>query len=225
MARAFFITGTDTNIGKTFVATLVARALKARGIDIGVMKPVETGCAVKDGALVPMDAVALKEAAESNAPIDLINPYRFTPPLSPNVAARLSGVEIDLDKIESAFKRLSAVHEIIIVEGAGGLLVPLNNDSTMADLALRLGSQLLIVTPSRLGVINHALLTCECARARGLDLAGVILNHPANRSNDASIKYNLSEIERYAPVLAEIPYTPAGGTLPNLPETLLKVFK
>jgi len=225
MARAFFITGTDTNIGKTFVATLVARALKARGIDIGVMKPVETGCAVKDGALVPMDAVALKEAAGSGDPLDLINPYRFAPPLSPNVAARLSGVEIDLIKIETAFKTLSAVHEIIIVEGAGGLLVPLNDDQNMADLVVRLKARLLIIAPSRLGVINHTLMTCECARALGIDVAGVILNHPAPRPDDASVKYNRSEIERYAPVLADIPYTPAGDILPELPEALLKVFK
>ena len=225
MARAFFITGTDTNIGKTFVATLVARALKARGIDIGVMKPVETGCAVKDGALVPMDAVALKEAAESGDPLDLINPYRFSPPLSPNVAARLSGVEIDLIKIETAFKMLSAVHEIIIVEGAGGLLVPLNDDQNMADLVVRLKARLLIIAPSRLGVINHTLMTCECARALGIDVAGVILNHPAPRSDDASIKYNRSEIERYATVLAEVPYTAPGEALPELPEALLKIFK
>lgn len=225
MSRVFFITGTDTNVGKTFVATFIARSLKAKGIDVGVMKPVETGCAEEDGSLVPADAVALKKAAGSNDPLDLINPYRFAPPLSPNIAARLSGVEIDLNRIESAFKKLSAAHEIMLIEGAGGLLVPLNNDSTMADLALRLGSQLLIVAPSRLGVINQTLLTCECARARGLEVAGVLLNNPSLKSNDASIKYNRSEIERYAPVLAEIPYTPAGDILPKLPEALLKAFQ
>lgn len=224
MARAFFITGTDTNVGKTFVSTLIARALKAEGADVGVMKPVETGCREADGALAPMDALALKEAAKSNAPLDVINPYRFAPPLSPNVAARLSGVEIDLNRIESAFKTLSAVHEIILVEGAGGLLVPLNNDHTMADLALRLNARLVIVAASRLGVINHALLTCECARSRGLGIAGVILNNPAPSENDLSVRYNRSEIERYAPVLAEVPYTPT-GKMPELPETLLKAFR
>lgn len=225
MARAFFITGTDTNIGKTFVSTLIARALKARGIDIGVMKPVETGCREADGALAPMDALALKGAAKSNGPLDVINPYRFAPPLSPNVAARLSGVEIDLSRIESAFKTLSEAHEIMLVEGAGGLLVPLNDHHTMADLALRLGSQLLIVAANRLGVINHTLMTIECARAHGLDVAGVILNSPAPSEDELSVRYNRSEIERYAPVLADIAYTPAGGTLPKLPEALLKIFK
>ncbi len=225
MARAFFITGTDTNVGKTFVSTLIARSLRAVGIDAGVMKPVETGCAEAEGSLVPADAVALKEAAGSNDPLDIINPYRFAPPLSPNVAARLSGVEIDLNRIESAFKTLSAVHEIILVEGAGGLLVPMNNYHAMADLALRLNARLVIVAASRLGVINHALLTCECARSRGLGIAGVILNNPSPSEDDLSVRYNRSEIERYAPVLAEVPYTPTGEALPKLPEALLKNFK
>ncbi|MBI4948969.1 MAG: dethiobiotin synthase [Deltaproteobacteria bacterium] len=225
MARAFFITGTDTNVGKTFVSILIARALKARGIDVGVMKPVETGCAEAGGSLVPTDALALKKAAGSDDPLDLINPYRFSHPLSPNVAARLSGVETDLNRIESAFKTLSAVHEIILVEGAGGLLVPLNGDYTMADVAIRLSARLLIVAASKLGAINHALLTVECAKSRGIDVAGVILNHPAPRSGDASIKYNRSEIERYATVLAEVPYTAPNEALPELPEALLKVFK
>ena len=171
MARAFFITGTDTSVGKTFVSTLIARTLKASGISVGVMKPVETGCAEAGGSLVPVDAIALKEASGSGDPLDLINPYRFAPSLAPNVAARLSGVEIDLVKIETAFKTLSAIHEIIFVEGAGGLLVPINDDCTMADVALRLNMRLLVVAASKLGGFNHAVMTMGCARARRIDVA------------------------------------------------------
>ncbi len=209
MKRGCFITGTDTGVGKTFIACAIAGALKDQGIDVGVMKPVETGCAERGGGLVPIDALALKEAAGATDPIDEINPYRLAAPLAPNVAARNIGSEIDLTVIKERYGDLSTRHELILVEGAGGLLAPLTDSETMADLAVKLGLPLIIVAPSRLGCINHTLLTLRAAEQAGIPVLGIILNHPTpSDTADLSAEYNLGEIKRLAgvPVLGEVPY-------------------
>lgn len=194
MNYSYFITATDTGAGKTLVASSIARALRLKGRDVGVMKPVESGCVDKDGTLEPDDALTLKEASSSADSIEDICPYRLALPLSPHLAARLSGVRIDFEVIKSAFRKLSDRHGVMLVEGAGGLLTPLTDELTVADLAATLGLPLVIVAPSRLGVINHTLLTVEAARARGLEVASVILNELPD--TDQSTEFNSGEIRR-----------------------------
>jgi dethiobiotin synthetase len=137
MQKGYFITGTDTEVGKTFVAAGLAKAMAETGLRVGVMKPVETGCTVKDETLVPKDAVFLKQAA---------------------------GVEIDFEKIKECYGELSKDKDVMLLEGAGGLMVPLAEDKTSADLVLFLELKLIVVAPSRLGVLNHTLLTVRHAR-------------------------------------------------------------
>lgn len=195
MNYSYFITATDTGAGKTFVASSIARALRLKGVDVGVMKPVESGCTGIDGSLVPEDAVALKAASSSEDAIEEICPYRLSQPISPHLAARLSGVRIDFEVIKSGYRKLSSRHEIMLVEGAGGLLAPLTDDKTVADLVVALRLPVIIAATSKLGVINHALLTVEAARNRGIEVRAIILNGNSEAS-DGSTKYNSKEIER-----------------------------
>jgi dethiobiotin synthetase len=173
-ARGVFVTGTDTGVGKTLVACALVRGLRSRGLDVGVMKPVETGV----GAAGPLDARALREAAGVQDPLDLVCPYAFALPAAPTVAAAAEGRGIELEGIRRAFATLASRHGCMVVEGAGGLLVPLADGVSMADLARALGLPLLVVARASLGTINHTLLTLEVARARALRVAGVVISHP-----------------------------------------------
>lgn len=208
--RAYFITGTDTSVGKTFITAGIASALTRKGLSVGVMKPVETGCPLKSEELVPEDALLLKEAAGASDALDIINPYRFRLPLAPSVAARLEGVAIEFERLAGCFDEIQKAHDIVLVEGAGGLMTPLTDEKTNANLAFVLGLPLIVVAGSKLGVVNHTLLTVETAKALLLNVRGVILNHPeeAHKSADISRDYNCEEIERFVdmPVLGVVPY-------------------
>ncbi len=192
--NAYFITGTDTGVGKTTVGCALARAFRERGLQTGVMKPVETGCSVRDGVLIPADAVSLRAAAESIDPLNLINPYRFTPPLAPSVAARLAGVDIEFNKIKKNFDEISQKNDVTLIEGAGGLLVPLSREKTVADLIAFLDIPVIVVAASKLGCLNHTLLTAKHAACIGLNINTVILNHPDSRMDDSQ-QYNHEELQ------------------------------
>jgi dethiobiotin synthetase len=202
-----FVTGTDTGVGKTVVACAIVRELRAAGRDVGVMKPAETGVG-PDG---PLDALALRAAAGVKDPLDDVCPQRFALPAAPCVAAANEGTKVDLVRIRAAFRRLSARHDFLIVEGAGGLLVPLRDDATMADLALDLGLPLVIAARAALGTINHTLLTLEAAVARGLDVCGVVISHAGGRLSAADER-NLAFLrgELGGALLGEIPPLAAG---------------
>jgi dethiobiotin synthetase len=172
-ARGVFVTGTDTGVGKTLVACALARPLRAQGVDVGAMKPVETGV----GADGPRDALALRAAAGANDPLELVCPFALALAAAPTVAAAAEGRTIELAAIERAFAELASRHACLVVEGAGGLLVPLTKDASMADLARRLRLPLLVVARARLGTINHTLLTLEAAQSRELTVAGVVISH------------------------------------------------
>lgn len=219
MKRSFFITGTDTGVGKTEMACLLARAFRAAGLKPGVMKPIETGCPEKDGRLAPTDAVRLKETSGTDADLELINPYRFAPPLAPLTASELSGVTIELERIKSCFKELLNTHDVMLVEGAGGLLAPIAQGKYMADLALDLGLHTIIVSANRLGTINHTLLTLRCAKSMGIKVTCIILNNPEPPGDDLSRAHNSAVIERLssAPILFEAPFT-SKKEAPFLPE-------
>jgi len=176
MSRGIFITGTDTGVGKTVVAAVLARLLCMRGVAVGVMKPVTSGCRAEDGRLVSDDALLLCQAA-GVACSDDVAPYLLREPVAPAEAARQDGVVIDFARIGAAFDRLAVAHDFVIVEGAGGLMVPLAGGLLVADLARQLGLPLLVVARPDLGTINHTVLTCFTAQQMGLKVAGVVINN------------------------------------------------
>jgi dethiobiotin synthetase len=172
--RGLFITGTDTGVGKTLVAAALALFLRRRDLNIGVMKPVETGVEQPEG-LGP-DAELLRWAAECEDDPALLSPFRLRTPLAPALAAEREGVRIDPAQLVAAAGTLMASHEFMLVEGAGGLMVPVSGGFLIADLALQLALPLLIVCRPGLGTINHTLLTVHAARTLDLPVAGFIIN-------------------------------------------------
>lgn len=174
--RRLFITGTDTGVGKTRVASSLLAAWTRNGRRLAGMKPIETGCAALDGTLVSADGAALWRAGGRRHDLALVAPLRLAAPASPAAAAALAGTTLDLPAIDRAFAALAGDSDLIVIEGAGGLLVPITDQLLMADLALRFEAPLVIVARASLGTVNHTLLTIEAARRRGLAVAGVILN-------------------------------------------------
>ena len=210
--HSLLITGTDTGVGKTFVGCGLAAALTARGKTVGVLKPVETGCVLQDGELYPEDATRLAMFSRTSLPLDHICPYRFAPPLAPSVAAELVGTTIEPERILAFFRQSVAQHDLTLVEGAGGLLVPLIKRYTFAELAHDLGVPLLVVVGSKLGALNHTLLTLRCAQAMSLPIAGYIVNHPASMSEPA-VRTNAQTLAQLTdvPCLGIVPFTPLSG--------------
>jgi dethiobiotin synthetase len=177
VVTGLFVTGTDTGVGKTHVACGLARALAARGVSVGVLKPVETGVAADAGA--GPDGLALREAVGSGDPLDVTCPYRFALPASPLAAARAEGKEVSLERIRGAFTTLAERHAVVLVEGAGGWAVPYAPGADTAEVAAACGLPVLVVARRALGTVNHTRLTVEAVRGAGLSVAGVVLNGPA----------------------------------------------
>lgn len=176
-ARAFFITGTDTGVGKTTVTCALAAALAQRGHRVGVSKPIETGCAVDPaGQLVPADAVKLKYFSGCAEPLQAICPHRCCEPLAPSVALRREGRAIDLMALGEEVLGIISRHDVAFVEGAGGLMVPVRGRVTFADLVKLWQLELIVVVGNRLGALNHAQLTMHYAQRFGIRLAGYIVN-------------------------------------------------
>lgn len=176
MSRGFFITGTDTGVGKTHIALGIIAALQNKGLTVAAMKPISAGCEQTPAGLRNDDALQLMRQASIELPYDLVNPYAFAPPIAPHIAADMSGVKIDLELIRSAYLEIANQADAVIVEGAGGWLVPLNQSQTMASLAQTLQLPVISVVGLRLGCLNHALLTAESIRAHGLHPAGWVAN-------------------------------------------------
>ncbi len=172
--RGILITGTDTGVGKTLVTAALAHILTARKLRVGVMKPVETG--IEDPTQLGPDARLLAEAARCQAPHEQISPYRFQLAASPELAAKNAKETIHPAEIISAEEQLAEAHDFMLVEGAGGLMVPLRGGYLIADLARELNYPLLVVTRPDLGTINHTLLTIHAARTLDLEVAGMIVN-------------------------------------------------
>ncbi len=180
-ASGLFVTGTDTGVGKTFVSCALARGLRAAGVDVGVMKPAETGVP----ATGPEDALALREAAGVEDGLELICPLQYAMPAAPEASARAEGRDVPVEEVEAAFGVLASRHRFMLVEGAGGLLVPFAGKTTLADLAWRLGLPVLLVARASLGTINHTLLSVEACERRGLELAGVVVSHAGGVLSEA----------------------------------------
>lgn len=197
-----FITGTDTGVGKTLIGASIALALREKGKKVGVFKPVETGAG--------MDTHFLRAAAGlEQTPLEHFRLYNFPMPVSPALAARLTNQPIDIQRILDHFKTLTGEFDYLIVEGAGGLLAPLTDDTLMADLMKSLNLPVLVVARPHLGTINHTLLTITCAeKIYNLPVCGFIINYPAKIQEGPAEKTNPQEIERISgkPCLGVVPY-------------------
>ena len=201
----WFITGTDTGVGKTCVAAGLLTALGQRGYDAVGMKPVASGGRDTDAGVRNDDAEILLAASTVQADYASVNPYAFIPAVAPHIAAHQAGAAIRLSCIQEAYRRLTARADCVVVEGAGGWRVPLDREHDMAALAAQLGLPVILVVGLRLGCINHALLTAEAVRADGLSLAGWVANAlipemPVRAENVAAICDRIG-----APLLANIP--------------------
>ncbi len=168
----FFITGTDTGVGKTRVAVALCRTLAQRGLRVTAMKPVASGCVNTDAGLRSEDALALQRAINVRIPYDEINPYAFKAAIAPHIAAMDIGCKIDFDVLDRAYQRMALQSDITIVEGAGGWLAPLDTLRNFADLAVFWQLDVILVVGMRLGCLNHAMLTAEAIERRGLRLRG-----------------------------------------------------
>jgi dethiobiotin synthetase len=207
MSRGLFVTGTDTGVGKTVVTAGIARTLRNQGHAVTVCKPVATGAREIGERLVSDDGLALAEAAGEADPA-VVTPFVFPDPVAPTVAARRQGIALTLTMIAGVVRRRQRPDSVLLVEGIGGLLCPLTDDATVADLAVALRFPLILVARLGLGTLNHTLLTLEAARRRGLRLAGVVLNQ-TTESVGLAEETNLAELERLkVPVLAVLPHRP-----------------
>lgn len=202
MEKGIFVTGIDTGVGKTVIAGAIAAAIKAHGLDVGVMKPVATGAKEIEGRLISEDVVYLKKIIGSTDDDDLVNPIRLKPALAPNMAASRAGITIDTGKVWKAYKELTDKHDFVVVEGIGGLMVPIDDNLLVADMALKMGLALVIVSKHYPGAINHTLLTLEYARSRNLRIKGIIFNMLKNGEDF------VGEIGRFSSVrvLGAIPF-------------------
>ena len=205
--RGLFITGTDTGVGKSLVACALLHAYAARGLRVIGMKPVAAGAAFVNGAWLNEDVAQLLAASNVRAPLEAVNPYCFEQAIAPHIAASINKKTININKLQDSCARLSVLADIVVVEGAGGFCVPLNDHESSADLARALALPVVLVVGMRLGCLNHALLTAEAIRARGLTLTGWVANHidaamPQADANVASLEARLN-----APLIARIAYS------------------
>ncbi len=211
--QGVFITGTDTGVGKTIISAALTRALLNRGIDVGVMKPVETGCARGPKGLIPTDSEFLIKAARSKDPRKLITPYTMHAPVAPCEAAEKEGVEIMEEYIRDCYLQLKSRHEFMVVEGAGGLMVPIYRRFLVSDLIQLLDLPTILVARPNLGTINHSLLSIRYARSQGLKILGFVIN----RRRD-----EIKVAEEQSPMIIEnLSGAPFLGVKPYVEDSLL----
>jgi dethiobiotin synthetase len=208
--RGVFITGTDTEVGKTWVAAGLTATLKESGIRAVYFKPLQSGCPLEEGRLIPTDARLAKDVAGLTEPLEVLTPISLRLPLAPGVAAAQADVEVDLERIAAGFRDLASRFEFLVVEGAGGLYVPLIGlDFLVLDLIRWLGLPLVVVAKSGLGTINHTVLTVKAAQAANLRVAGIILNRYPEKPGLAE-KTNPGVIEALSgvPIIGRLPEVP-----------------
>ncbi len=209
MSKGFFITSTDTGAGKTIIARAVIKVMQSLNIKVCAMKPIESGCAKEGDVLIPYDGSLLRQAAHMEAPLRLVTPCCFEKPLAPFAAAEIEGRTISIDEIKKAYFILQASHEAIVVEGIGGIMVPVTKDYYVVDLAKEFSLPLLIVIKPGLGTINHTMLTVNYALEAGLEVAGIVINYSRPPDNSLAEKTNPKVLEEICPI-------PIIGTFPYL---------
>lgn len=202
---SYFVTGTDTGVGKTLISCALLHGFAAQGKRVAGMKPVAAGC---NPGEQNEDVLRLQAAGNVRADFGQVNPYRFAPAVAPHLAAQLAGVSIDVGHILESYSALAGQAEVLIVEGVGGFLVPLNDGQDGGELARQLGLPVILVVGMRLGCLNHALLTVEAIKQRGLTLAGWVANIVDPRM--AMIEQNIAALHQRiaAPLLGTVPYLP-----------------
>lgn len=206
MARSgLFITGTDTDVGKTIVTASIATSLRDKGMDIGVFKPMMSGAKREDPN---SDVSILKQFADDGNALERINPFQFDEPLAPYIAAKREGRTITLEQVEQAWRNVEPDHDVFLVEGAGGLMVPMGPGYLAADVAKAIGYPLLIVARPGLGTVNHTLLTIRYAESIGLRVAGIILNGMKKDTKGIAEQTNPALIEEFSgvPVIGMLPW-------------------
>jgi len=204
MEKGYFITGTDTNVGKTWATIALMRYFKGQGKTVAGMKPVAAGCLMVDGRLKNEDALLIQENASWQIDYDLINPYAYELPVSPHIAG--VGNPVRLDVLAAQFELLKTLADIVIVEGAGGWYAPLNERESISDLAKALALPVIMVVAIRLGCINHARLTYQAVKQSGVKCAGwiAVCTDPDLLSRDENIQAIKTAVD--APLLAVLPY-------------------
>jgi len=217
-----FITATDTEVGKTVIAGAIAHYFFRQGARVGVSKPVASGCVWRREGLVSEDAEFLASCADARFPLDLICPQRYKEPLAPAVAAERAGQPLDWGAIDGSLRIMCAESDVMIVEGVGGILVPLDEKHTTLDLARWLGLPAVIVARAGLGTINHTLMTLEILRRAKVPIAGVVINRYPAESASIAEESNPRYIEKWGkvPVLAIVPEV-AGFRHPPLPASIV----
>lgn len=218
MSKGFFITGTDTGVGKTIITVALIKAVNLLGKKAGGMKPIETGCLKEGNVFMPSDGMFIKTMAHMEENIKHISPCCFKSPLAPFPASEIEGLTVDLENIKKAYINLTKKYYAVMVEGIGGLLVPIKKDYFVLNLAKEFGLPLIIVAKPGLGTINHTLLTLNCALKEGLQVAGIILNnhHPP--------EYTLAE-ETNPDVISKISPIPLIGIFPYLKDFERSTFE
>ena len=207
-SHGFFVTGTDTGVGKTVVACALLHAFAARGLRVAGMKPVAAGAEVHGNRLQNEDAEQLLAATNVAVPMQLLNPYCLVSPIAPHIAAERARVTIELDRIAQCYAGLAALADVVIVEGVGGFCVPLGPAIDTAQLAARLALPVVMVVGMRLGCLNHALLTAEAIGKRRLPLAGWIANHVDPHMEAAEENVRALEERLSAPLVSRVAYAP-----------------
>ncbi len=209
MRRDFFVTGTDTGVGKTLITAALLRQLRESGLRVAGMKPVAAGAVTGPEGPANPDALLLQAESSVRHPYATVNPWLFAPAIAPHIAAAEAGIRIDTGRIVAAHAALAASAEVVLAEGAGGFLVPLDADRSFAELPALLGMEVLLVVGLRLGCLNHALLTMEAIAVRGLVLAGWIGNHIDPEFARAEANIATLSARLAAPCLGLVPWMPA----------------
>lgn len=205
MLKSYFITGTDTDVGKTYVTAGIAAAMKKMGIDVGIMKPFAAGT-VQNRGYKSQDVQLLSKAAQVNDAEELVNPYFFPIPASPFTAMQNLGLEIDIKIVLNRFKKLSTMHDVLLVEGIGGIMTPILKNYFVTNLIKEMDLETIIVTSSRIGTVNHIIMTIKMCQNYGIKVRGIIINN-LNSSGYPTheLKRDIEELTE-TPVIGSIPY-------------------
>ena len=219
MAKGVFITGTDTGIGKTYVTLSLMEAFKEQGYKVAGMKPIASGAARKHEQLKNEDAESILQCCSESTAYELINPAVYELPVSPHIAARQTGHEINLSEIENSYKQLASKNEVVIVEGVGGWRVPISEEQNMVDLVRLLGLPVIMVVGLKLGCLNHAILTAETIKTDGLNMVGWISNRVEEDYifPEESLKTLKNTLE--SPCLGDLPFD-NGSVVKNQSQSL-----
>lgn len=209
--KGIFVTATDTGAGKTLVSCGIILALRRAGLRVVGMKPIASGCEQTTCGIASDDALQLAAASGLDVPIELVNPYRFVPAIAPHIAAAQAGVRIDLQRIEDAYRALGRLADCVVVEGVGGLRVPLDAEQDVADLARRLNLPVVLVVGMRLGCLNHALLTAEAIDRCELPWCGWVANHVDPEMVVADENVDTLRKRLRVPLLGRVPFLLSAG--------------